>query len=162
VTTPADPEQGQPYVRQEDEAQRLDRNYLELLQELRVAETGVQILFAFLLSIAFQQRFAGIDAFERNVYVATLLCAAVSTAMLIAPVAFHRLIFRKRRKDELVDATSRLALGGMAFLLLAIIGAVLLILDYVLGRGQAIGFTAVLAAVFGWFWIALPLRHRDR
>mgnify|MGYP003693665643 CR=1 FL=1 len=95
------------YSRNESEADRLDRNYAEMLQELRVAQTGVQILFAFLLSIAFQQRFNDIDAFQLTVYVITLLCAAVSALLLIAPVPAHRVLFRQHRKDELVTFTGR-------------------------------------------------------
>src|SRR6266581_2987996 len=105
----------QPYSREESEAQRLDRNYAELLQELRVAQTGVQILFAFLLTIAFQQRFASIDAFQRGVYVTTLVAAAIAAVLLIGPVAAHRLLFGLRLKDELVTFTGRLATGGLVF-----------------------------------------------
>jgi hypothetical protein len=146
--------------RDETEAERLDRNYDELLQELRVAENGVQILFAFLLSIAFQQRFTSTTAFQRDVYVFTLVCAAISAAQLIAPVAIHWMIFRERRKDELVKLTSRLALGGMSFLLLALLGAALLVLDYVLSRAVAVPVMVGLAIVFCWLWLALPLRMR--
>jgi hypothetical protein len=143
--------------RDESEADRLDRNYGELLQELRVAETGVQILFAFMLSIAFQQRFQSIDDLQRTIYVITLLCCTVSIALLVAPVAFHRVVFRHGLKDELVAITNRLALAGTSFLLLAVLGGVLLILDYVVGRGFAAAVTTVLAALFIGLWILLPL-----
>src|SRR6266581_6983428 len=106
----------QPYSREESEAQRLDRNYAELLQELRVAQTGVQILFAFLLTIGFQQRFASITTFQRGVYVTTLVAAAVAAVLLIAPVAVHRLLFGRQLKNELVTFTARLAVGGLVFL----------------------------------------------
>jgi hypothetical protein len=148
------------YARNESEAEKLDRNYSELLQELRVAENGVQILFAFLLSIAFQQAFKSVTDFQRGVYVVTLLFAAVAGAQLIAPVAIHRLMFRRRRKDELVQVTGRLALGGMSCLLIAVLGAALLVLDYVLNLAAAIVLDTGLALVFGWFWLVLPLRHR--
>jgi hypothetical protein len=148
--------------RDESEAQRLDRNYDELLQELRVAENGVQILFAFLLSIAFQQAFKSTTSFQRDVYVFTLICAAIAAARLIAPVAVHRMIFREHRKDELVQMTSRLALGGLSFLLLALLGAALLVLDYVLNVVVALALVAGLSVVFGWLWLALPLRMRNR
>jgi hypothetical protein len=149
--------------RDETEAARLDRNYNELLQELRVAENGVQILFAFLLSIAFQQGFKSTTAFQRDVYVFTLICAAIAAAQLIAPVAVHRMIFREHRKAELVRVTSRLALGGLSFLLLALLGAGLLVLDYILNRVVAVSLVAGLAVVFGWLWLALPLRmHHAR
>jgi hypothetical protein len=148
--------------RNESEAQRLDRNYDELLQELRVAENGVQILFAFLLSIAFQQGFKSRTSFQRDVYVFTLICTAIAAAQLIAPVAVHRMIFREHRKDELVRMTSRHALGGLSFLLLALLGAALLALGYVLNEIVAIALVAGLSVVFFWLWLALPLRMRNR
>ncbi len=146
--------------RNESAASRLDRNYGELLQELRVAETGVQILFAFMLSIAFQQRFQTLDTVQRTIYVITLMFCTLSIALLVAPVAFHRLVFRQGLKDELVRITSRLALAGTSFLLLAVLSGVLLILDYVVGRGFAIVTTGLLALVFLSLWIVLPLSRR--
>jgi hypothetical protein len=146
--------------RNETEGQRLDRNLDEMLQELRVAQTGVQILFAFLLTIAFQQRFPEVTDFQRTVYVTTLLLVSGATALLIAPVSFHRIVFRQRRKSTLVEATNRLAIGGLVLLLLAICGAVLLILDVVVGtRAALIGTTAV-ALWFILFWYVIPLRAR--
>ena len=146
--------------RNESEADRLDRNYGELLQELRVAETGVQILFAFMLSIAFQQRFQTLDDVQRTIYVITLLFCTLSIALLVAPVAFHRLVFRQGLKDELVKITNWLALVGTSFLLLAVLSGVLLIFDYVVGRGFAITVTAVLAVLFVGLWVVLPLSRR--
>ena len=146
--------------RDESEAKRLDRNYGELLQELRVTETGVQVLFAFLLSIAFQQRFSQIDDFERATYVVTLLCSTISTGLLIAPVAFHRLVFRQGLKAELVRITSRLAIAGASFLLLSVLGGVLLILDYVVGRAFAISAVSVLGLLFVALWVVFPLWRR--
>jgi len=151
-----------PYERNESEAERLDRNYSELLQELRVAQMGVQILFAFLLGIAFQQRFATISDFQRDVYIGTLMCAAVSATFFIAPVAMHRAMFRRHLKDELVVLTGRLAVGGLAFLGIAMLGALLLIVDVVVGRTAAVVLTAIAAAVFGYLWCVLPLRWRLR
>ncbi|MCU1657011.1 MAG: hypothetical protein JWO57_1667 [Pseudonocardiales bacterium] len=150
------------YERDETEAQRLDRNYSELLQELRVAQMGVQILFAFLLGIAFQQRFATIDDFQRDIYIATLVCAAISVALFIAPVALHRAMFRRGLKDELVAFTGRLAVAGLAFLALAMLGALLLIVDVILGGVAAAVMTVGIAVVFGLLWLALPLRWRWR
>ncbi|HEX8304954.1 MAG TPA: DUF6328 family protein [Jatrophihabitans sp.] len=146
--------------RDESEADRLDRNYGELLQELRVAETGVQILFAFMLSIAFQQRFQTLDDVQRTIYVITLLFCTLSIALLVAPVAFHRLTFRQGLKDELVQITNALALAGTSFLLLAVLSGVLLIFDYVVGRGFAVTVTAVLAVLFISLWVVLPLSRR--
>ncbi len=148
--------------RDESEADRLDRNYNELLQELRVAETGVQILFAFMLSIAFQQRFQTLDDVQRTIYVITLLFCTVAIALLVAPVAFHRLVFRQGLKDELVKITNALALGGTSFLLLAVLSGVLLILDYVVGRTFAAVVTALLAVLFVSLWLVLPMSRRRR
>ena len=151
-----------PYQRNESEAERLDRNYGELLQELRVAQTGVQILFAFLLTIAFQQRFDEIDTFQRVVYVITLLCAAVSALLLIAPVAAHRVLFRRHLKDELVSFTGHVAIGGLVFLISAMLGAVLLVVDWVAGLPLALVSVAGLAVTGVWFWAIAPARWISR
>jgi hypothetical protein len=148
--------------RDETEADRLDRNYAELLQELRVTQTGVQILFAFLLTLAFTQRFEHISSFQRGTYVVTLMFAAGAAALLIAPVAFHRIVFRRNQKDDLVFAANRMALGGVGFLLVAIVGAVLLILDVTLGRGPAVALSAVVAVWFLLLWLVIPLISRGR
>ena len=116
--------------------ERLDRNYGELLQELRVAQTGVQLLVAFLLSIAFSPRFAETTPFQRGVYFGTLLLAVTATILLIAPVSHHRIVFRHRLKRELVKTANSEALAGLMLLALALLGAVLLITDFLFdGRG---------------------------
>ena len=148
------------YIRNESESARLDRNYAELLQEVRVGETGVQILFAFLLSIAFQQRFTTLTDAQLGIYLATLVAAALAAVLLIAPVPIHRILFRHRRKDELVRWTARLAMGGLACLLLAILGAVLLIVDVVANTVAAAIITALVGLACLTFWYALPLRWR--
>jgi len=148
--------------RDETEAERLDRNYAELLQELRVTQTGVQILFAFLLTLAFTQRFPQIDSFQRATYVVTLLAAAGAAALLIAPVAFHRVVFRRHQKRDLVFNANRMAEGGLAFLLVAIVGAVLLILDVTLGRAPALWLSGLVAAWFVLLWLVVPLVSRSR
>lgn len=134
----------------------------DLLQELRVAQTGVQILFAFLLTLAFTNRFAEIDDFQRAVYLVTLLCSAAATALLIAPVSFHRIVFRQRMKGELVTAAGRLAMGGLLLLLMALSGAILLITDVVLGGAAAWVITAGSTAWFIIFWYVVPLVGRSR
>ena len=149
------------YDRDETEAQRLDRNYSEQLQELRVAQTGVQILFAFLLTIAFQQRFAALSSVQRGLYVATLVSATVSAALFIAPVAVHRVFFRRRLKNELVTFTGRAAALGLVFLALTMLGAVLLVVDFVSGALAAWIITAGLACVFAALWFLVPYRLRD-
>jgi O-antigen/teichoic acid export membrane protein len=140
--------------------QILDRNLQDLLQELRVAITGVQILFAFLLGLAFTQRFSDLDGFGLTPSTIALLCAAFATILLIAPVSFHRLVFRRRQKTALIAVADRLLMTGLALLVLAITSAVTLILDVTLGRWAAViggCATAVLALVT---WYVLPLWAR--
>ncbi|HVQ93065.1 MAG TPA: DUF6328 family protein [Mycobacteriales bacterium] len=147
-------------ARHESESERLDRNYSELLQELRVAQAGVQILFAFLLTLAFTQRFAEVTALQKTVYVTTLMLAAVAAALLIAPVPFHRMVFRRQQKDDLVAISNRLAIGGLVALFLAMVGAVLLILDVVVGNALAAVLTGFTAVWFLLLWFVLPLPYR--
>lgn len=148
------------YHRDETSGARLDRNFSDLLQELRVAQAGVQILFAFLLSIAFQQRFKTISDAQADIYLAALCCSALAAVFFIAPVALHRLVFRRHRKDDLVQVTAVLAGFGLVFLALAMLGAIVLIVDVVAGAVAA----AVLGAVFGLcfigLWLVLPFSRR--
>jgi O-antigen/teichoic acid export membrane protein len=146
--------------RQESATERADRNFTELLQELRVAQTGVQILFAFLLTLPFTQRFARVDGEQRLVYLATLIASALATACLIAPVSHHRILFRRRRKPELVDSANRLALAGLAFLLVSVTGAVYLVFDVVAGVGPAAVVGGVLGLWLLYIWYLLPLWRR--
>jgi len=140
----------------ESEAQRLDRNYSELLQELRVSQTGVQILFAFLLGIAFQQRFTTLADYERVLYVVTLLFAAIAAVLLIAPVAVHRVLFRRYMKGEIVDIGSRYAAAGLTALALAIVSAVLLVLTVVLNLTVAIAVAAGMFVFVAILWLVVP------
>ncbi len=140
--------------------QVLDRNVAELLQELRVAFTGVQILFAFLLGLSFTQRFQEIGGFGLAVYTTALMSTAVATMVLIAPVSFHRLVFRRRQKAALVVVADRLLIIGLALLVPAICSSVLLILDVTLGRWQAILGSSITAFVGALTWYALPLAIR--
>lgn len=144
----------------ETEEQVLDRNFLEILQELRVAQTGVQILFAFLLGIGLSGPMQQAGPVDRWTYVVTLLASAGATALLIAPVAFHRLLFRRRARRELVQLANRCAIGGLALLGIAVTGAVLLVLRFVLGGWTANALTAAVAAWLLLFWLGLPLRQR--
>ncbi|MFM9371064.1 DUF6328 family protein [Streptomyces sp. Da 82-17] len=114
--------------------ERADRNFGELLQELRVTQTGVQILFAFLLTLAFTPRFPSLDSVQRGTYVATLLLAVTAAALFTAPAAVHRVLFQKHAKPQIVQVSSRLAAIGMAVLVLALTGSVLLVVDVVAGR----------------------------
>jgi Family of unknown function (DUF6328) len=154
-----DPEQDQ---REESEAERLDRNYDELLQELRVLQAGMQILFAFLLSLAFQQRFTSVTDLERDVYVITLVVASLATGCLLAPVAFHRMVFRRGMKAELMTAANRYVAAGLALLFLAMLGAVLLVLDFLVNLSFAIVVVLTVGAVFLVMWLGVPLIARAR
>jgi hypothetical protein len=140
--------------------QVLDRNLNELLQELRVAFTGVQILFAFLLTLAFTQRFQDLDGFDLAVYTTALMATALATLVLIAPVSFHRLVFRRRQKAALVIVADRLLIVGLALLIPAISSSVLLILDVALGRAPAIVGSSLTVLVGLLTWYALPLAIR--
>ncbi|HLM07775.1 MAG TPA: DUF6328 family protein [Blastococcus sp.] len=140
--------------------QVLDRNVAELLQELRVALTGVQILFAFLLGLAFTQRFEEVDSFGLAAYTIALLSTALATMVLIAPVSFHRIVFRRRQKAALVVVADRLLITGIALLMPAISSSVLLVLDVVLGRWQAIVACSLTTLVALLTWYALPLAIR--
>src|SRR3954462_14852814 len=130
-------------IKDESEKHRWDRNFADLLQELRVAQTGIQLLFAFLLTLPFSNGFPKTTAFQKDVYVVALLSAAFATAMIIAPVAFHRALFRQGRKPELVRYAHRMATGGLAFLLISMVSSVLLVTYYILSRPLAFVLTAV-------------------
>jgi hypothetical protein len=151
--------------RGENDLQRLDRNFNELLQELRVAQTGVQILFAFLLTVAFSERFSRVaDDFVRTTYVATVVCTLLAAGFLIAPVGHHRVLFRRRMKDELVANANRLALAGLFFLALALGGSVVLVLEVVVGRvaGVVAGAVAIGWLLTWWFAVPYSWLRRDR
>ncbi|MFE7467083.1 DUF6328 family protein [Streptomyces sp. NPDC057499] len=140
----------------ETPAERADRNLVELLQELRVVQTGVQIVFAFLLGVAFTSRFPDLDTFERTTYVVTLLLTVVSSAVLATPVALHRGLFHQGVKTRIVALSARLAEAGLVFLALALNGAVLLLMTVVLGRAAAVAITAATLVMFTGLWFVLP------
>jgi hypothetical protein len=147
---------------EETEKERLDRNLMELLGELRVALPGVQVLFAFLLAVPFAQGFARVTAFQRDVYFFTLCCALAGTVCLIAPTPFHRLTFRLHQKPALVSIANRLTIAGLALVALAMTGVILLISDVLFGTATAVVATVLAAALFIALWGALPLYHRRR
>jgi hypothetical protein len=148
-----------PLVRDETRAERVDRNFTELLGELRIALPGVQVLFAFLLTVPFAQGFSQITGFERGVYFAVLLLTALACALLIAPTAYHRIQFRQGRKEDILWFANRSALLGLAALALAMSGAILLITDFLFGLAAAIPVGAGAALMFGTLWYMLPLRR---
>jgi hypothetical protein len=141
----------------EDAKARVDRELIELLNELRVALPGVQVLFAFLLTVPFSQRFGSLTDAQRDVYFAAFLCAALSVALLIAPSSYHRLRFRHRDKERMLFTSNKLALAGMAFAALSVTGVVYLISDLLFGVVGASIATGLLAGWFFWFWYGLPL-----
>ncbi|HEX3790257.1 MAG TPA: DUF6328 family protein [Pseudonocardiaceae bacterium] len=146
----------------ESEQARLSRNMAELLQELRVAQAGVQILFAFLLSVAFTNRFASASAFERGTLITTIVLATASAALLMAPAAWHRLYFRKGRREEILYWGNRFALVGLASLAAAMTGVILLVVDAVAGIVLAVVIAGCAALLFGMLWFAVPLARRAR
>src|SRR5882757_2480883 len=152
-----------PSGRDETEEERLDRNLSELLQELRIALPGVQVLFAFLLAVPFQQNFTKISEFEKRVYFATLLLTAISAALLIAPSAYHRLTFRYQQKHRLVFVSNRLSIAGLTAMALAMTCAVMLITNVIFGTVATTVVTTVLVlTMFVVFWAVLPLKRRLR
>jgi hypothetical protein len=146
--------------RDETEDERLDRNLGELLQELRVALPGVQVLFAFLLAVPFQQNFTEINSFEKRVYFVTLLCTTISAALLITPSAYHRLTFHRQQKGRLVYLANKLTIAGLGFLALAMTGALMLISDVLYGGVTTAVVGAGALVMFGALWFFLPLRRR--
>jgi hypothetical protein len=146
--------------RGESQRQRWDRNFADLLQELRVAQTGVQILFAFLLTLPFSSGFPKTTEFQKIIYIVALMTAAFATAMIISPVAFHRALFRQGRKPELVRFAHRMATAGLGFMLISMVASIMLIAAYLLSTLIASILTAVAAAWFLTFWAIFPaIRH---
>lgn len=149
-------------TRTDDEQRRLDRQLGELLNELRVAMPGVQILFGFLLTVPFQQRFQDTDAFQHTIYFVTLLACAVAAALFIAPSAYHRIMFQRGQRPAVIQLGTREFLIGLVALAIAMNGAVLLVTDLIF-QGTTVVVTAVgLALLFGWLWFGLGLARRLR
>jgi hypothetical protein len=148
--------------RHERDAAEADRRYTELLQELRVAQTGVQILFAFLLTLAFTQRFEEITDFQLRLYVGTLIAASVAAALLIGPVPTHRILHRRGLKPRLVTASDRMVRAGVTTLAIAINGAILLVLDVALGGWLPFLLTGLTTLWFGFVWYLVPKTARER
>jgi hypothetical protein len=144
----------------EEYEERESRRLLELLNELRVALTGVQIMFAFLLTVPFTQRFSQVTEFQRYVYFVTLLCAAAATALLISPSAHHRMLFRRHQKHRLIVLGNTLTLIGLGFLALAMTGVILLITDVLFKTGTVVVVTGCVAAMFLTLWYLIPLVRR--
>ena len=149
------------YTREETKAEQLDRNFNEQLQEVRIALAGVQILFAFLLTLPFQQRFETLTGFQRNIYLVTLVAAAVSVVLFTAPVAAHRVLFREGVKDFIVRYASRLTATGLFTLVVAVIGGTVLVLDVMLTHTLSLAIGGLLALGALVLWVAVPLWHKS-
>jgi hypothetical protein len=148
--------------RPESEEQRADRNLSDLLQELRVALPGVQVLFGFLLTVPFTQRFDDLTSFQQKLYFGVLIAVALATVLLVAPTAGHRILFRRQQKEYIVTMSNRLALAGLSLLALAMCGAITLISDFLFGTTTAVISTIVMAAAFVGFWFAGPVLRRQK
>ena len=149
--------------RSESPAQRADRNWNELLQELRVMQTGVQILTGFLLTLPFQARFADLDSYQRTVYLVLVVTSVTATALIVAPVSVHRSLFRKQMKSHIVTLGDRLTRVALGVLGLVITGATLLVFDVVVGRTEGIVVSSCVLVLLSIVWVVLPevLRRRD-
>ncbi len=144
----------------EDSSARINRELIELLNELRVALPGVQVLFAFLLAVPFSKGFATATQFQRDLFFGVLVSTAVSAAFLIAPSAWHRLRFRQRDKERMLLTSNSLAIAGLGFLAIAMVGAVMLISDYVFSEALTVASGIVAIILFGGLWYVLPLARK--
>jgi uncharacterized protein DUF6328 len=147
-------------ARNETQAERDDRNLIELLQELRVAGLGVQVLFGFLLSLPFTNQFKKLDGGDRNLYLGCLILAAVATALLLGPVAYHRLVFRQGMKEKLVKTANVMAILGLITVGLSISASVLLVTGFVAGYTTGGVISGLALLMFALLWFALPLARR--
>ncbi len=148
--------------RNETEPERNDRNLVELLQEVRVVQTGVQILFGFLLTIAFQPKFEKLSSFQKGVYLGTLVAAATTLIMLTAPTSWHRILFREGDKEHLVEVANRFTVIGLAAMGFTMIGVVLLLSDIAFPPGLTAIVTATAVIACSVLWYVLPLARRRR
>ncbi len=149
-------------AREETEHQRLTRNVNELLQELRVAQAGVQFLFGFLLAVAFTQVYARATTFQHVVHLTAVIFATVAVALLSAPAAWHRVLFRQGERPVIIEMANRFAIGGMVCLAVSMVFTVLLLTSQVLGTWGGVTISVCAAALFGTLWFLLPVRRRWR
>ncbi|MBA3263805.1 MAG: hypothetical protein H0T69_15280 [Thermoleophilaceae bacterium] len=145
--------------RDESEQERVDRNLQEMLGELRVALPGVQVLFAFLLVVPFNQRFGQVTDFQKTLYLITLLLTTTSSICLIAPTAHHRLEFRRQDKENIVRTGNRIVIAGLILLAIAMTGAVLFVTDVIYGTTTTVAAAGGVAVAFAVLWYAIPLRR---
>ena len=145
---------------EESRRERVNRELLELLNELRVALPGVQVLFAFLLAVPFANGWSKVTQSQKNIFFATLVATAISTACFIVPTAYHRLNFRKREKERILLLSNKFAIAGILFLALSMIGVLMLITDVIYSRTAALVTGALAFVMFGGLWLVLPLIRR--
>ena len=148
--------------RAESEEERADRNLSDLLQELRVALPGVQVLFAFLLTVPFTNRFGTLSDFQEKLYFGILICVALATVMLVAPTAGHRILFRRQQKEFIVTLANNLSLIGLLLVAISMCGVITLISDYLFGATTAVLSTTGIALAFIGFWFVGPLLRRQQ
>ena len=145
----------------ESENERLARNLNELLQELRVAQAGVQFLFGFLLAVAFTEHYARASGFEQVAHLVAVVFATAAVACLTAPAAWHRVLFRQGQRRQILRVANTLAVTGMVCLAVAMVATVLLLFNVVVGTPVAVVFAALFAILFGILWFVWPARHRN-
>ena len=144
----------------ESEQERRARELIELLQELRVVLPGVQVLFAFLLTVPFSARFGDVSPLQQTVFFGTLVCTAISAGLLIAPSAHHRLLWRQQAREHRLRVANRLAIAGLVLLVPGMVGAIFVITDILFGSMAAATATAAVAAFFLYVWFVIPMRFR--
>jgi len=156
-------EQSEEAERDRDESppERLDRNTVELLNELRIAGTGIQVMFAFLLILPFNRGWTRTDSFQRTVYFITLLVVALAAFLLMAPPIHHRLLFRHGEKPFLIRTGNYMAIAGMSCLGIGFVGILVLIADYVVGGAAPVIVGVLAAAIIVGLWFVVPLARRD-
>lgn len=144
----------------ESEQERRARELVELLQELRVVLPGVQVLFAFLLTVPFSARFGEVSPLQQGIFFGTLVCTAISAALLTAPSAHHRLLWRQQAREHRLRVANRLAIAGLILLVPGMVGAIFVITDVLFGWVAGAVATVVIAAFFVYVWFVLPIRYR--
>jgi Na+/citrate or Na+/malate symporter len=144
----------------ESRRERVNRELIELLNELRVALPGVQVLFAFLLAVPFSNGYNRITGFQKEIFFATLVATTISTVCFIVPTAYHRLNFREQEKERILVTSNKFSVAGLAFLALAMVGVVVLVTDVIYSDAAALLTGALTLVAFGSFWFALPLLRR--
>ncbi len=151
-----------PEHRTEEEQERQNRRLIELLNEIRVAMPGVQVLFGFLLTVPFQQRFADATTFQRDVYFFTLIASALATALFIAPIAYHRVMFGEGERPHIIRVGTHLLILGLVALALAMNAAILLVCDVLFGPATVVVTVVATSSLFAWLWFGMGLLRKRR